>query len=175
MDSTNFESAMSIDSSSQDYQAYVPAYDYVPEKWDDARIMLVEALKLISNAVNVREIGWYLDQELLSGKSFYPSAADNQAFRSVFRIVIPVLAGIVAGVNTIPHTVLVDGNFTCIDLWATASNNTAPFAGTPINGTGNILAGRTGLDIDYDNANIYILSNGTYSNVNIFWEYVQEN
>jgi hypothetical protein len=58
---------------SQEFESYVPVYDTVPEQWEDARAFLVEQLKKISNAVNVREIGWLLDEELLSGKrNSYP-------------------------------------------------------------------------------------------------------
>jgi hypothetical protein len=55
---------------SQVYESYVPVYDSVPEKWEDARQFLVEQLKKISNAVNNREIGYYINDQILSGKQF---------------------------------------------------------------------------------------------------------
>jgi len=60
--------------SSQIFESYVPVYDAVPEDWESARQFLVEHLKKISNAVNAREISFFLDEELLSGKQFIPSA-----------------------------------------------------------------------------------------------------
>lgn len=157
---------------SQIFESYVPVYDAVPEKWEDGRTFLVEQLKKVSNAINIREIGWYLDEELISGKQFYPGINNNQSFRTVLRIVIDA-GPIVSGLNTFPHRVTVDVNFTLIDLWASASNSSI-FVGTPINGTGNIAASRAGLDINYDATNVYILSNATYDRCNIFFEYLQE-
>jgi len=84
-------------------ESFVPVYDAVPEKWEDAREFLVEHLKKISNAVNAREICWFLDEELLSGKLFIPSASnptgEQQQFRSVLRIVVNV-SPLVAGANS---------------------------------------------------------------------------
>lgn len=79
---------------SQEFESYVPVYDTIPEKWEDARAFIVEQLKKISTAVNIREIGWLLDQELLSGKAFIPgsnniiSGGSSQTFRSVLRKVV---------------------------------------------------------------------------------------
>ena len=59
--------------SSQIFESYIPVYDAVPEGWEQARPFIVEQLKALANAANIREIGWYLDEELLSGKQFIPS------------------------------------------------------------------------------------------------------
>ena len=45
---------------SQTLESYVPVYDVVPEKWEEARPFLVEQLKKISEGVNTREIGFFL-------------------------------------------------------------------------------------------------------------------
>jgi hypothetical protein len=47
----------------------------------------------ISDAVNIREIGWFLDEELLTGKSFVPginsvNGQTSQTFRQILRKVI---------------------------------------------------------------------------------------
>ena len=47
MTSPDFSDAQQLDS-------FVPVYDAVPDKWDDARPFIVEQLKRISNAVNIR-------------------------------------------------------------------------------------------------------------------------
>lgn len=156
----------------QTLEAYVPPYNYVPEKWEDGRQFLVEVLRRISTAVNIREIGWFLNEQLLTGKAFIPSSNNNQAFRSIFRIVIPT-TGIASGLNTFAHGLVVDANFTLIDLWAAASNSST-FIGTPINGTGNIATSTPGLDINYDATNVYVLSNGTYDRCQIIMEYLLE-
>lgn len=172
VDAPILKDSVMANQTSQIFESYVPVYDVVPEKWEDAREFLIEHLKKISNAVNIREIGWFLDEELLSGKQFIPGVNNNQAFRTILRKVITT-TGIVSGLNTFAHGVTVDENFTLIDLWAAASNS-SNFIGTPINGTGNIAASRAGLDINYDATNIYVLSNGTYDRCNIMFEYIQE-
>lgn len=113
---------------SQDFESYLPVYDAVPESWEDAKPFFVEQLKKISNAVNIRTIGWLLDQELLSGQSFIPGetlpGANPVEFRQVFRKVINV-SPILVGANTYAHGVVFDSNFTLIDLWVAATKSTA--------------------------------------------------
>lgn len=154
------------------FESYLPVYPYIPEEWEQAREILIEHVKMISNVVNTREIGYFLDEQLLAGKFLYPGATNTQQFRSVFRLVINT-GGIVAGLNTFAHGLTVDDTFTLLDLWCAASNSST-FVGTPINGTGNIEASREGLDINYDVTYVYVLSNGTYDRANIIIEWTQE-
>src|SRR5271157_192397 len=78
--------------SSQEFESYLPVYDTIPEKWEDGREFLVEELKKISNAINAREIGWFLDEELLTGKAFIPGTIvpgnNPSEFRQILRKVI---------------------------------------------------------------------------------------
>lgn len=121
---------------SQVFESYVPVYDAVPEKWEDAREFLVEHLKKISNAVNIREIGWYLDEELLSGKQFIPSNAQALVqgtaplARTVLRKVVdmiessdPAMTSLPnAGILRAPHGITFDANFTLLHLYAAATD-----------------------------------------------------
>lgn len=114
---------------SQEFESYVPVYDAIPEKWEEAQEFLVERLKELANAVNIREIGWYIDEELLSGKAFIPIALPPgdptpQQFRSILRKVIDIgpLANI--GLNQKPHGINVDSNFTLTHLYACATSPT---------------------------------------------------
>ena len=148
---------------SQNFESYVPVYDYVPEKWEDARQFLVEHLKKISNAVNIREIGWFLDQEVLTGQQFIPgNTTNNQEFRSILRIVVD-FSPLVIGVNSRPHGVLVDANFSLIDLWGAATDAVA-FTGNPINQP----------NITYDATNINITSATAYTRAFAVMCYIQE-
>lgn len=40
------------------FDSYVPVYDVMPETWEEARPALLEFIKKLSNAINVREIGF---------------------------------------------------------------------------------------------------------------------
>jgi len=151
---------------SQDFESYVPVYDTVPDKWEDAREFLVEHLKKISNAVNMREIGFFLDEELLSGKAFIPGAAvgDNaEQFRSVLRKVIDV-SPLIAGANPpFPHGITFNANFTLIDLWVSGTDSVGF---TAIRITGN--------DVIMDAVNLNITSPQAFDRAFAFVEYIQE-
>lgn len=149
-------------SDSQQLESYLPVYDVAPETYEEGRAFLVEQLKRIAEAVNAREIGFYLDQELLTGKAFVPGA-DNQQLRSILRTVV-VVGAITAGLNTIAHGISVTDNLTLIDLFASATNSTTFRSVTFCNPD----------TIYMDQTNIYITSDGDYNRCNAVVEYLQE-
>ena len=158
---------MTINPNSQIFESYVPVYDTVPEEWEEAREFLVEHLKKISNAVNLREIGWLLDEELLSGKAFIPGITipgnNPSNFRQVLRKVVdvgPLVAGLNAGVN---HGILFDVNFTLIDLWV-AGTNSGTLTARDISGN----------DVLMNATQIVITSPQIFDRAFAFIEYIQE-
>jgi len=159
-----------MNSSNEIFESYVPVYDAIPDKWEAARPFVVEQLKRMANAINVREIGWLLDEELLSGKSFIPGSsnitngATNQLFRAVFRKVV-VFPGLVVGVNTRPHSIAVNSNFSLVQLYGAATNITT-LTGEPIpNGADTI---------SYDVNNIIITVSLPYTRAWAVIEYLLE-
>ena len=152
--------------SSQLLESYVPVYDSIPEKWEEGRQFLVEHLKKISNAVNIRTIGWLLDEELLSGQSFVPgtTAPGNNPgiFRSVLRKVIDV-SPLIAGANVFAHGITFDTNFTLIDLWVSGTDS-----GTL---TARVISGN---DVIMDATNLNITSPQAFDRGWAFLEYIQE-
>lgn len=159
-----------IPQDSQQLESYVPVYDVAPEKWEDARPFLVEQLKKLATAINIREIGWFLDQELLSGKAFIPGinnaldGGSSQQFRTILRKVI-VFPGLVPGVNTQAHGIFVDANFSLIQLFG-AATNAAALTGEPIpNGADTI---------SYDANNIIITVAAAFTRAWAVIEYIQE-
>ena len=155
---------------SQLLESFVPVYDVVPEKWDDARPFIVEQLKRLATAVNIREIGWFLDEELLSGKAFIPGGNNvingqtSQLYRTILRKVI-VFPGLTIGLNSQPHGVGVDANFSLIQLFAAATDALA-LTGEPIpNGADTVT---------YDVTNINITVAANYTRAFAVMEYIQE-
>ena len=155
---------------SQEFESYVPVYDAIPEDWEEAKPFLVENLKKISNAVNVREIGWYLDEQLLSGKQLFPGEnqsgpdqATNQQFRTILRKVVD-FGPIVIGVNSRIHGIVFDSNFTLIQLWASATDSNLLIAITFSNED----------TIDMDATDINITSAAAYDRCLAVVEYTQE-
>jgi hypothetical protein len=171
-------------SDSQILESFVPVYDTVPEKWEDARPFLVEQMKKITNAVNVREIGFFLDEELLSGKSFIPgvnanlNGATSQLFRQVLRKVID-FGGLplnpLGGTKSVPHGIVFDANFTLVQMWASATDPIAltalpiPFASP------SALAENIRLYMDRTFVNITTAANYSgYTRCFVVIEYMQE-
>jgi hypothetical protein len=152
--------------SSQDFESYVPVYDVIPDKWEDARAFIVEQLRKITNAVNIREIGWFLDEESLSGKAFIPgtnTGGTSQQYRSVLRKVID-LGPLIAGVNPpIAHGVTFDANLTSIDSWVEATNSTTLVAVTLVNP-----------EMVINGPVVNITSPGAFDRAFLIWEYTQE-
>ncbi len=153
--------------SSQEFESFVPVYDTVPEDWEDARQFLVEHLKKISNAVNIRTIGWLLDEELLSGQAFIPGATipgnNPGVMRQVFRKVVdvsPLIVGVNPGVN---HGITFDVNFTLIDLWV-AGTNSSTFTARDISGN----------DVLMNATQLVITSPQAFDRAFAFIEYTQE-
>ena len=159
---------MSIPIDSQNLESYVPVYDVIPEKWEDARGILTEQLKKITTAVNSREIGFFIDQEVLTGKAFIPGSNDildggtSQTFRTILRIVVDV-SPLVAGANSFPHGVAFDANLTSIDSWVEATNSTTLQAITLCYP-----------ELSINGPMININSPGAYDRAFFFWEYTQE-
>jgi hypothetical protein len=135
---------------SQNFDSLIPVYDAVPENWDEGRQFLVEALRRISNAINNREISWFVEEEIISGKQFIPltntiASGNPRVYRTVFRKVVnvgPLVAGANAGKD---HGVVFDFNFTLVSLWVSGTNSTT-FTARTISGN-DVLMNATQLVI----------------------------
>lgn len=111
-------------SSSQNLETYLPIYDAVPPEWEQSRPFFVEQLKRISNSVNDKVNGLYIDDETLTGKQFISDNGVANDFRSVFRKTIPVQP-LVAGANTFAHGINFDSNFTLVQLYVSVTDSVA--------------------------------------------------
>lgn len=151
---------MTIPSENQLLESFLPTYGYIPEDWNEARQFLIEALKMISNSANVKEIGWYLEEETISGKQFFFGNVQNQ-YRTIFRKVID-FSPLSSGTTSKPHGLTIDDGFRLINLYGAASLKST--SGTPINQP----------NIDYDTVNINITSASNYDYAQAVIEYVRE-
>lgn len=170
---------MTIDSS-QVFESFVPVYDAVPDEWKDARPFIVETLKKMSNAINIREIGWFLDEELLSGKQFIPTSATtsgadpNQQFRTILRKVIDFGTLPNTGTKSVPHGIVFNANFTLMQIYGAATDPVS-FFGIPIPYAATAPIQTVQIFIDQTNINITTLTNQTqYTRCFVVIEYIQE-
>lgn len=165
--------------SSQEFESYVPVYDSVPQKWEDAQEFLVEALKEMSNAINIRQIGWYLDEELLSGKAFIPISLPPgdptpQQFRAVLRKVVDTGPLPNTGTKSVPHGIVFDNNFTLVQLYGAATDPVA-FAAIGLGFASTVPANSIELYIDATNINITTgINRSNYTRSFVTIEYMQE-
>jgi hypothetical protein len=168
-------------SDNQVLESYVPVYDVVPDTWNDARPFIVEQLKRIANAVNIREIGWFLDEELLSGKAFIPgvnaaaTGATSQIYRQILRKVINFGALPAAGVKSVPHGITFTNNFTLTFMGAYATDPVA-FIAFPIPYCDPAaLANGVSLTMDATNVNISVgVNRSAFTRCYVTIEYLQE-
>lgn len=162
-------------------ESFLPVYDAVPENWDEAKEFLAERLKEIANAVNVREIGFFLDEELLTGKYLFPTSLPQgdstpQQFRQILRMVVnfgPLPAG---GTKSVPHGIVFDNNFTLVQLYGAATDPIA-FLAIPLPWVEVSMPANGGIQlyIDSTNVNVVVGSNrSNYSRSIITIEYTQE-
>ncbi len=163
--------------SSQDLETFLPSYGGIPDKWEDARAFLSEQVKRISQAVNIREIGWMLNQQALNGQQFIPSASapSNTVYRGVFRIVIDCGALPNSGTKSVPHGLNVDANFTLIHLYGGATKATASFASVPLPYSSPTLNENIKINLDATNVNITTaIDYSSYTRTFITAEYLLE-
>lgn len=162
-------------------QSFVPVYDAAPEKWEEARPFLVEQLKRLATAVNIREIGWFLDEELLSGKAFIPginalsTRSNSQVYRQVLRKVIDFGALPAAGTKSVMHGINFDNNLTVTFLGAYATDP-VNLVGFPIPYADPVaLVNAVDLTIDATNVNITVgINRSTFTRCFVTIEYLQE-
>lgn len=164
--------------SSQEFESFVPVYDMVPDKWDDARGFFVEILRKISTAINAREIGFFLDEELLSGKSFFPGTVipgnNPGQFRQIFRKVIDFGALPNTATKSVAHGIKFDSNFTLIQMFASATDPVNLLA-FPIPFVANPVANSIQIYMDATNVNITTQDDkSSYTRVFVVIEYMQE-
>lgn len=162
---------------SQILESYVPVYDAIPESWEEAKPFIVETFKKISNAVNIREIGFFLDQELLSGKAFIPGVstpANNvtQQFRQILRKVID-FGALQLGTKSVDHGILFNDRFTLIQLWASATDPIALVA-IPIPFV-SLTGGDVEINMTATKINISCATNrASFTRTFVVVEYIQE-
>lgn len=154
---------MTLGDTSQLFESYVPVYDAIPEKWEEARAFIVEQQKKHAEGINIRTIGWLLEEQLLTGQQFIPTQFDPIVYREVFRKVITFPSGLSAGANSVAHGITFDVNFTLIDLWVSATNSTT-FKAVTLSDD----------NVTMDATNVSVNSPGVFNRAYAFMEYCLE-
>lgn len=146
-------------SSNTRQEAFLPDYDYIPEDWNQARQMLTEYLRKVSDTTNVRTIGWHLEEELQSGGQFIKGS--NGEFRAIYRKLIDC-SPLVLGPQSFSHGINFTGSFTLVNLWVAATHTSLPLKAVVI----------TDANVDMDSTMINITSPQAFEKAYAIVEYV---
>ena len=114
-------------SQNTDVATFLPVYSTVPDEWEDAKGMLAEALRLISETVNTKDSGYMIQQEILSASQFYKGAGET--LRPIFRKVINFGSLPNATTKEIEHKIETNGStisdkFTLVNMYLSATKGT---------------------------------------------------
>lgn len=154
-----------------------------PEQYnDDFRLQLRKYLNDITIALNVKENGFYLEDETPTGAIFIPifttDGATNTKFRPMFRTVVDFGALPNNSTKTVPHGISTTQNYSVVHLYGAA---TQPGASTltssiPIPQAGIPNNDRIELEIDATNVIITTARNtrSDYTRTFVTIEYIKE-
>ena len=148
---------MTVDATT--FDSFVPVYSASPGKPEELRNFTTEQLRIHATGINVREIGWMLNQQTITGKNFIPgvNAPTLQSYRTVFRKVIDFGTLPNNTTKSVAHGITFDSNFTLVDMWASATDPTGFTAIT-------FSFGGTVVYLNMDATNVNIITTANYSN-----------
>ncbi len=156
---------------------YLPTYDVIPDRWEEAKPFIVETFTSFAESINAKEIGWYYDLELDTGKKFIPvtNAATSENWRTVLRKVVDTGALPNTTTTNTAHGITVGDNFTLLQAWGAATKPTSAYASVPLPFASGTLADNISVDLDATNINITTSKDySAYTRSYIVLEYIQE-
>lgn len=162
---------------SQQYLYYLPIYDPLPTEWQEAQNALVERFTRYAEAINAKEIGWYYDTEVDTGKKFIPvsNSATSNNWRTIFRMVVDTGGLPNTTTKSVSHGITVDDNFTLIKLWGSATKPTSSYSALPLPYASSTLNDNISINMDATNINIITAKDYTaYTKSYVIAEYIQE-
>lgn len=111
--------------SSQYFQGpFIDETVYFPDEQGQLILKLTDNNRDIANAVNVREIGNYLQQEIVTGSILFSNASPSDTF-PVFRKVINFGALPFPSPKPVPHGINFTDEFRMLKCWICATDPTA--------------------------------------------------
>lgn len=148
--------------SSQDIDTFVPVYDALPDEWEDSKKALIERLRRIADNINVREVGFYLEEQQLTGSKFQGPDGDPNTLRSMFRKVVDA-SPLDLGANSFAHGINFDSSFTLLKMQVAATDSTGL--------TAVIIPDE---DVALDATNVTITSPADFDRACVIIEYILE-
>jgi len=157
-------------------RSLVDAIDIKSPDFKDFLVKLYQTTNNISEAVNIRDVGYYVRTEILNGQLWYENTtlssttAQAPEHRPVFRKVIPFGALPAAGSKPVNHNITTDTNTRWKRVYATATNTTT-FAGITITTS-------SALSVRATATQVIITTGGTdysaYNDCDVILEYIKQ-
>ena len=140
------------------YDSNVPRYNAIPEKWEDGKRVLADALKNIISGVNSKQNGYLVEQEVYAGKllfgNFVVSGSESsENFRTVFSKTVNFGALPNATIKSVSHGINITSTFSLVNIYTSATNQTA-LKYLPIPYASAITSKNIEIYIDQNNINI---------------------
>lgn len=151
------------------------------EEDKELQIRLYQAINNIILALNLKDTGYYLTQEFVTGAVYFNANNDFNNLRPVYRIVVDFGALPAAGTKSVAHNIpniTVSGTttFTFVKSYGEATNPTAvTFIPIPYSSATSVASN---LEIMVDSTNVNITTGGTdysaYTRTLVTLEYIKE-
>lgn len=160
------------------YGAYVPTsqvfdpsfmkdLDINGSEFKDFITRLHQGINNISLVLNVKESGYYVPSEFLTGQLFPPVPAEvdpdklNFQFRQSFRMYIDTGTLPNAGTKSVPHNVDFNSNFTLTKIWGAATDPTGNYIPLPYVSTSSLS---NNITLEATSTNIIITTGSNRTN-----------
>lgn len=136
-----------------------------PDEFRNFLTRLRQSVNNINNAVNLKDTGFYILDEIANGQLFFPDPALTSktarlpTFRNVFRKVINFGALPNTAAKTVAHGITIDASFTFTRIYGTATNPNTSFI--PIPYASPTAANNIEISVDTTNVTITTGSNRT--------------
>lgn len=153
---------------------FVRSYNAIPDKWEESQQFLTEHLREVSAGINVRDVGFYQETEILTGQQFIPSTTNPTVLRNVFRKVIDTGAlSSLTTPQTVAHGITVTANTIVTRIYGAATDPSTSFIPLPFIDVG----GGNHIGLSMNSTNIILKSAVNYSGYTTSYvvvEYMQE-
>lgn len=151
--------------------------DVKSDEFKELLIRLYQTVNSSALATNLKETGYYLVQEFVTGGVYFNVNNNFDRLRPIYRMVVNFGALPAAGTKSVAHTIpAVTGTFSWVKIYATATDPIA-VTGIPIPfSSANAVADN--LEITVDATNVNITTGGTdysaYTRTFVVLEYIKE-
>lgn len=162
-------------------QTFDPSLVGEDKKLKELMARLYQAINSISVVVNIKEGGYYIQNEFVTGALFFPNpaltsqTAQQPTYRQIYRLIVDFGSLPNNSTKSVPHGLLIDARFRIVLISAASTKPTAAFSEIPIPYSSTTAADIIELNIDATDVNITTHSDKTaYTLTTVIIEYIKQ-